>query len=88
MSRNVRRGRQIWVRIFPNKQITVRPTETRMGYGKGSPKYWEAVPNTPFEISEVIRAVIVRTFKELKRFNGIIIHYNDNATVVTTQFHY
>ncbi|KAF1864819.1 hypothetical protein Lal_00031778 [Lupinus albus] len=48
----------------------------------------EAVPNTPFEISEVIRAVIVRTFKELKRFNGIIIHYNDNATVVTTQFHY
>ncbi|KAF1864814.1 hypothetical protein Lal_00031773 [Lupinus albus] len=43
MSRNVRRGRQIWVRIFPNKQITVRPTETRMGYGKGSPKYWVVV---------------------------------------------
>ncbi|CAL0305251.1 unnamed protein product [Lupinus luteus] len=34
MSRNVRRGGQIWVRIFPDKPITVRPTETRMGSGK------------------------------------------------------
>ncbi|KAK7325963.1 hypothetical protein VNO80_33598 [Phaseolus coccineus] len=43
MSRNVRRGGQIWVRIFPDKPITVRPTETRMGSGKGSPEYWVAV---------------------------------------------
>ena len=42
----------------------------------------KAVPNTPFERSEVIRAVIVRTCKELKRSNGIIIKYDDNAAVV------
>ena len=43
MSRNVRRGGQIWLRIFPDKPVTVRPTETRMGSGKGSPEYWVAV---------------------------------------------
>ncbi|KAF1862511.1 hypothetical protein Lal_00014480 [Lupinus albus] len=45
----------------------------------------EVVPNTPLERSEVIRAVIVRTCKELKRRNGIIIHYNDNAAVIIDQ---
>ncbi|CAK8544579.1 unnamed protein product [Lathyrus sativus] len=43
MSRNVRWGGQIWVGIFPDKPVTVRPTETRMGSGKGSPEYWVAV---------------------------------------------
>nr|CUR04384.1 rpl16 [Acacia longispinea]CUR04474.1 rpl16 [Acacia longispinea] len=43
MSRNARRGGKIWVRIFPDKPVTVRPTETRMGSGKGSPEYWVAV---------------------------------------------
>ncbi|KAG6467608.1 hypothetical protein ZIOFF_074556 (chloroplast) [Zingiber officinale] len=45
----------------------------------------EAVPNMPLERSEVIRAVIVRTCKELKRDNGIIIRYDDNAAVVIDQ---
>lgn len=45
----------------------------------------EAVPNTPLERSEVIRAVIVRTCKELKRKNGMIIQYDDNAAVVIDQ---
>lgn len=43
MARNVRRGGKIWVRIFPDKPVTVRPAETRMGSGKGSPEYWVAV---------------------------------------------
>ena len=43
MTRNVRRGGKIWVCIFPDKPITLRPTETRMGSGKGSPEYWVAV---------------------------------------------
>ncbi|KAF8020605.1 hypothetical protein BT93_G1136 [Corymbia citriodora subsp. variegata] len=43
MTRNVHHGGKIWVRIFPDKPVTVRPTETRMGSGKGSPKYWVAV---------------------------------------------
>nr|YP_008965596.1 ribosomal protein L16 [Phelipanche purpurea]CDH98343.1 ribosomal protein L16 [Phelipanche purpurea] len=45
MTRNVRRGGKIWVRIFPNKPVTVKSAETRMGsgIGKGSPKYWIAI---------------------------------------------
>nr|QWZ47212.1 ribosomal protein L16 [Cyclocodon parviflorus] len=43
MTRNARRGGKIWVRIFPDKPVTVRSTETRMGSGKGDPKYWVAV---------------------------------------------
>nr|DAD39073.1 TPA_asm: hypothetical protein HUJ06_013396 [Nelumbo nucifera] len=45
----------------------------------------EAVPNMPLEKSEVIRVVIVRTCKELKRDNGMIIRYDDNATIVIDQ---
>lgn len=45
----------------------------------------EAIPNTPLEKSEVIRAVIVRTCKELKRENGMILRYDDNAAVVIDQ---
>ncbi|KAF4355632.1 hypothetical protein F8388_013049 [Cannabis sativa] len=148
MTRNARRSGKIWVRIFPDKSITVRPTETRMGSGKGSPEYWvavvkpgrilyemsgikndmiqpqtqlnvadnsgagklmciriigasnrryahigdvivavikEAIPNTPLDRSEVIRAVIVHTSKELKRDNGMIIRYDDNDAVVIDQ---
>ncbi|CAK7324617.1 unnamed protein product [Dovyalis caffra] len=43
MTRNVRRGGKIWIRIFPDKPVTLRPSETRMGSGKGSPEYWVAV---------------------------------------------
>nr|YP_009569309.1 ribosomal protein L14 [Ceratostigma willmottianum]YP_010689893.1 ribosomal protein L14 [Ceratostigma plumbaginoides]YP_010689975.1 ribosomal protein L14 [Ceratostigma griffithii]YP_010690057.1 ribosomal protein L14 [Ceratostigma minus]QBC67147.1 ribosomal protein L14 [Ceratostigma willmottianum]WBR75602.1 ribosomal protein L14 [Ceratostigma plumbaginoides]WBR75684.1 ribosomal protein L14 [Ceratostigma plumbaginoides]WBR75766.1 ribosomal protein L14 [Ceratostigma griffithii]WBR75930.1 rib len=45
----------------------------------------KAIPNMPLERSEVIRAVIVRTRKELKRDNGMIIRYNDNAAVIIDQ---
>lgn len=43
MTRYVKRGGQIWIRIFPDKPITQKPAETRMGKGKGSPEYWVAV---------------------------------------------
>ncbi|KAJ0989605.1 hypothetical protein J5N97_007961 [Dioscorea zingiberensis] len=43
MTRYARRGGKIWIRIFPDKPVTVRPTETRMGSGKGSPEYWVSV---------------------------------------------
>ena len=43
MTRYARRGGKLWVRIFPDKPVTLRPTETRMGSGKGSPEYWVAV---------------------------------------------
>ena len=43
ITRCVRRGAKIWVRIFPDKPVTIRKTETRMGSGKGDPKYWISV---------------------------------------------
>ncbi|MFW6263955.1 MAG: 50S ribosomal protein L16 [Cyanobacteriota bacterium] len=43
MTRYVRRGGKIWIRVFPDKPVTMRPAETRMGSGKGSPEYWVAV---------------------------------------------
>jgi large subunit ribosomal protein L16 len=43
MTRHVRRGGQIWIRIFPDKSVTKKPAETRMGSGKGNPEGWVAV---------------------------------------------
>ncbi|HBC32683.1 MAG TPA: 50S ribosomal protein L16 [Clostridiales bacterium] len=43
MTRAVKRGGQIWIKIFPDKPVTKKPAETRMGKGKGSPEYWVAV---------------------------------------------
>lgn len=42
ITRKVKRGGQVWIRIFPDKPITKKPAETRMGKGKGSPEYWVA----------------------------------------------
>lgn len=43
ISRHVKRGGKIWIRLFPDKPITKKPAETRMGKGKGAPEYWVAV---------------------------------------------
>ena len=43
MTRYTRRGGRVWIKIFPDKPITEKPAETRMGSGKGSPEYWVAV---------------------------------------------
>ena len=43
LTRYVRRGGKLWIRIFPDKAITMRPAGTRMGSGKGAPEYWVAV---------------------------------------------
>ena len=43
MTRYTRRGGKVWIKIFPDKPITEKPAETRMGSGKGSPEYWVAV---------------------------------------------
>ena len=43
MTRYTKRAGQVWIKIFPDKPITEKPTETRMGSGKGSPEYWVAV---------------------------------------------
>jgi len=43
MTRHIKRGGQVWIKIFPDKPVTSKPAETRMGSGKGSPDYWVAV---------------------------------------------
>ncbi len=43
LTRHIKRGGKIWIRVFPDKPITKKPAETRMGKGKGSPEYWVAV---------------------------------------------
>ena len=56
LTRYIKRGGQVWIKIFPDKPITEKPAETRMGSGKGSPEYWVAVVKpgrVMFEISGV-----------------------------------
>ena len=60
MTRYIKRGGQVWIDIFPDKPITEKPAETRMGSGKGSPEYWVAVVKPGrvlFEIAGVDAAV-------------------------------
>jgi large subunit ribosomal protein L16 len=43
MTRHVKRGGKVWIRVFPDKPVTEKPAETRMGSGKGNPEHWVAV---------------------------------------------
>ena len=60
MTRSIKRGGRVWIKIFPDKVVTAKPAETRMGSGKGAPDYWVAVVKPGrilFEMSGVDRAV-------------------------------
>ena len=60
MTRYTKRGGQVWIKIFPDKPVTQKPAETRMGSGKGSPEYWVAVVKpgrVMFEIAGVSEEV-------------------------------
>ena len=60
MTRYTKRGGQVWIKIFPDKPVTAKPAETRMGSGKGAPEYWVAVVKAQkvmFEIGGVDEAV-------------------------------
>lgn len=66
MTRYVRRGGKIWIRVFPDKPVTMRPAETRMGSGKGNPEYWVAVVK-PGRIVFEIAGVPESTAREAMR---------------------
>jgi len=66
ISRYVRRGGKLWIRIFPDKPVTMRPAETRMGSGKGSPEFWVAVVK-PGRIMFEIAGVTEEIAKEAMR---------------------
>lgn len=62
MTRYIKRGGQVWIKIFPDKPVTAKPAETRMGSGKGNPEYWVAVVKPGrilFELTGVSREVAI-----------------------------
>ena len=72
MTRHIKRGGKVWIRVFPDKPITQKPAETRMGSGKGNPEKWVAVVKPGrilFELQysdpEVARAAIDRAIQKL-----------------------
>ena len=69
ITRHVKRGGKIWIRIFPDKPITAKPAETRMGGGKGTPEYWVAVVR-PGRILYEIDGVEEKVAREAFRLAG------------------
>ena len=66
MTRYIKRGGQVWIKIFPDKPVTEKPAETRMGSGKGSPEYWVAVVK-PGRVMFEIGGVAEETAREAMR---------------------
>ena len=69
MTRYIKRGGQVWIKIFPDKPITQKPAETRMGSGKGSPEYWVAVVK-PGRVMFEMDGVTLEDAKEAMRLAG------------------
>ncbi|MCQ2435461.1 MAG: 50S ribosomal protein L16 [Clostridia bacterium] len=69
MTRYIKRGGQVWIKIFPDKPITEKPAETRMGSGKGSPEYWVAVVK-PGRVMFEMAGVTEEEAKEAMRLAG------------------
>jgi large subunit ribosomal protein L16 len=66
ISRSIKRGGKLWIRVYPHKPITEKPAEVRMGSGKGNPEYWVAVvkPGTVlYEINGVTREQAAEAFR-------------------------
>lgn len=66
ISRSIKRGGKVWIRVYPQKPITEKPAEVRMGSGKGNPEYWVAVvkPGTVlFEINGVTKEQAAEAFR-------------------------
>ena len=69
MTRYIKRGGQVWIKVFPDKPVTAKPAETRMGSGKGSPEYWVAVVK-PGRVLFEMDGVSEEVAKEAMRLAG------------------
>jgi large subunit ribosomal protein L16 len=69
LTRHIKRGGKVWIRIFPDKSVTKKPAETRMGSGKGSPEYWVSVVR-PGRILFELAGVDDQTAQEAMRLAG------------------
>jgi large subunit ribosomal protein L16 len=83
MTRYIRRAGKVWIRVFPDKPVTAKPAETRMGSGKGSPEYWVAVVKRGrvlFEIGgvpqETARAALLKAGHKLPIPTRIITRHD------------
>jgi large subunit ribosomal protein L16 len=88
MTRHIKRGGKVWIKIFPHKAITKKPAETRMGAGKGSPEYWVAVVKpgrVMFELAgvpeEVAREAMRLAAHKLPVKSKFIVKAKDQADV-------
>lgn len=66
LTRCIKRGGNVWIKIFPDKPITAKPAETRMGSGKGNPEYWVAVVKPGrimFELQGIAREVSIKALE-------------------------
>jgi large subunit ribosomal protein L16 len=92
MTRYIKRGGQVWIKIFPDKPVTEKPAETRMGSGKGSPEYWVAVVK-PGRVMFEMGGVGVEDAKEAMRLAGyklpiktkFVVKETENSTAETAE---
>ena len=86
MTRHVKRGGKVWIRVFPDKPVTEKPAETRMGAGKGNPEHWVAVVRPGrimFELSgvpeELAKAAMERAIQKLPIRARFVVRGEDVA---------
>ena len=88
MTRHVKRGGKVWIRVFPDKPVTAKPAETRMGSGKGSPEHWVAVVKPGrvlFELAgvneELARAAMERAIQKLPIRARFVVRHDQEIQV-------
>ena len=87
MTRHVKRGGKVWIRVFPDKPVTQKPAETRMGSGKGNPEFWVA-PVKPgrviFELSgvdiDLARSAMERAIQKLPMQAKFVVRPGTHGT--------
>src|SRR5213596_3239690 len=85
MTRHVRRGGKVWIRIFPDKPVSKKPAETRMGKGKGGPEFWVAVVKPGrvlFEIEGIPESVARESFRTAAQKIGIATRFVSRTRVL------
>src|SRR5579859_3404583 len=89
MTRHVKRGGKVWIRVFPDKPVTAKPAETRMGSGKGNPEFWVAVVKPGrilFELGGVTeslgRAALERAIQKLPIKARVVVRAHQDEVEV------
>jgi large subunit ribosomal protein L16 len=88
MTRHVKRGGKVWIRVFPDKPVTAKPAETRMGSGKGNPEHWVAVVKpgrVMFELAgvgeDLARAAMERAIQKLPIRARFVVRHEQEVQI-------